>query len=138
MGGARQKAYQEYTEELYQKDLDIPNNPDSVAADLEPEILESEVKWALESMANNEASGGDGIPIVLLKILKDVAVKMLHSICQQTTGQLHLFHTLARLCSKSSKVGFSSMWTENSQKYKLDSEEAEAVSYTHLTLPTKA
>ena len=53
------KRWQEYTEELYQKDLDVPDNPDSVVADLEPDILESEVKWALESMANNKASGGD-------------------------------------------------------------------------------
>ena len=65
------KRWQEYTEELYQKDLDVPENPDSVVAELEPDILESEVKWALESMANNKASGGDGIPVELFKILKD-------------------------------------------------------------------
>ena len=56
------KKWQEYTEELYQQDLDVPDNSDNVVADLEPGILESEVKWALESMANNKASGGDGIP----------------------------------------------------------------------------
>ena len=62
------KRWQEYTEELYQKDLDVPYNPDSVVADLESDILESEVKWALESMANSKASGGDGIPVKLFKI----------------------------------------------------------------------
>ena len=76
------KRWEEYTEELYQKDLYVPGNPDSVAADLEPDILESEVKWALESMANN-TSGGNGIPVELFKILKDDTVKVLHSICQQ-------------------------------------------------------
>ena len=80
----KQKRWQEYTEELYQKDLDSPDNPDNAVADLEPEILESEVKWALEIMANNKASGGDGIPVGLFKILKYDAVKVLHSICQQT------------------------------------------------------
>ena len=63
--------------------MDITDNPDNVVADLEPDILESEVKWASESMANNKASGGDGIPAELFKILKDDAVKVLHSICQQ-------------------------------------------------------
>ena len=59
------------------------DNPDSFGADLEPDILESEVKWALESTANNKASRGDGIPVKLFKILKDDVVKVLHSICQQ-------------------------------------------------------
>ena len=68
-------------EELYQKDLKVLDNPDSVVADLEPDILESEVKWALESMANNKAIGGDDIPVELFKILKDDTVKVLHSIC---------------------------------------------------------
>ena len=77
------KRWQEYTEELYQKDLDILDNPDNVVADLEPDILESEVKWALKSLANNKASGGDGIPVELFKILKYDTVKVLHSICQQ-------------------------------------------------------
>ena len=77
------KRWQEYTEELYQKDLDVPDNPDNVVADVEPDILESEVKWTLKSMANNKTSGGDGIPVELFKILKDDAVKVLHSICQQ-------------------------------------------------------
>ena len=77
------KRWQEYTEELYQKDLDIPDNPDNVVADFEPDTMESEVKWALESLANNKASGDDGIPIELFKILKYDAVKVIHSICQQ-------------------------------------------------------
>ena len=59
------------------------DNPDNMVADLEPDIPESEVKWALEIMGNNKASGGDGIPVELFKILKDDAVKVLHSICQQ-------------------------------------------------------
>uniref|UniRef100_A0A670J8F8 ribonuclease H n=1 Tax=Podarcis muralis TaxID=64176 RepID=A0A670J8F8_PODMU len=77
------KRWQEYTEELYQKDMDVSYTPGCVVADLEPDILESEVKWALESTANNKASGSDGIPAELFKILKDDAVKVLHSICQQ-------------------------------------------------------
>ena len=64
------KRWQEYTEELYQKDLDIPDNSDNVVADLDPGILESEVKWALEGMANNKASGGDGILVELFKVFK--------------------------------------------------------------------
>ena len=77
------KRRQEYAEEFYQKDLDVSDNPDSVVADLEPDIRESEVKWALERVANNKSSGGDGIPVELFKILKDDAVKVLRSICQQ-------------------------------------------------------
>uniref|UniRef100_A0A670JNS7 Reverse transcriptase domain-containing protein n=1 Tax=Podarcis muralis TaxID=64176 RepID=A0A670JNS7_PODMU len=77
------KRWQEYTEELYQKEIDVSYTPGSVVADLEPDILESEVKWALESIANNKASGSDDIPAELFKILKDYAVKVLHSICQQ-------------------------------------------------------
>ena len=73
----------QYTEELYQKDLDITDNPDSVVADLEPDSLEIEVKWTLESMVNNKARGGDGIAVELFKILKYDAVKVVHSICQQ-------------------------------------------------------
>ena len=73
----------EYTEELYKKDLHDPDNHDGVITHLEPDILECEVKWALESITVNKASGGDGIPVELLQILKDDAVKVLHSICQQ-------------------------------------------------------
>ena len=77
------KRWQEYMEELYRKDLHDPDNQDGVITHLEPDILECEVKWALESIATNKASGGDGIPVELFQILKDDAVKMLHSICQQ-------------------------------------------------------
>ena len=77
------KRWQEYTEELYKKDLHKPDNHNGVITDLEPDILECEVKWALGSITKNKASGGDGIPVELFQILKDDAVKVLHSICQQ-------------------------------------------------------
>ena len=70
-------------EELYKKDFHDPDNHDDVIINLEPDILECEVKWALESITMNKASGGDGIPVELFQILKDDAVKMLHSICLQ-------------------------------------------------------
>ena len=120
------KRWQEYTEELYKRDLHDPDNHDDMITHLEPDILECEVKWALGSTTTNKASGGDGIPVELFKILKDDAVKVLHSICQQiwktqqwsqdwkrsvfiqsqrkarpknaqTTTQLHSFHTLVML-----------------------------------------
>ena len=75
------KAWQEYTE-LYKKDLHDPDNHNDVITHQEPDILECEVKWALESITTNKDSGGDGIPAELFKILKDNAVKVLHSICQ--------------------------------------------------------
>ena len=119
------KRWQEYTEELYKKDFHDPDNHDGVITHLEPDILECEVKWALESITTNKASGGDGIPVELFQILKDDAVKVLHSICQQiwkthsghrtgkgqfssqsqrkvmpknaqTTTQLHSSHTLVK------------------------------------------
>ena len=77
------KKWQEYTDELGKKDLHDPDNHDGVITDLEPDILECEVKWALESITTIKASGGDGIPVELLQLLKDDAVKVLHSICQQ-------------------------------------------------------
>ena len=76
------KRWQEYTEELYKKDLHDTDNHDSVITYLEPDILECEVKWATGSVTMNKASGGDGIPVELFQILKDDAVKVLHSICQ--------------------------------------------------------
>ena len=119
------KRWQEYTEELYKKDLHDPDNHDGVIIHLEPDILECEVKWALESITTNKASGGDGIPVQLFQILKDDAVKILHSIGHQiwntqqwpqdwkrlvsfqsqrkampknaqTTAQLHSSHTLVK------------------------------------------
>ena len=77
------KRWQEYTEDLYKNDLHNPNNYDGVITHLEPDILECEVKWALGSITTNTASGGDGIPVELFQILKDDAVKVLRSICQQ-------------------------------------------------------
>ena len=77
------KRWQEYTKELYKKGLHDPDNHDGVITHLEPDILECEVKWVLGSITTNKASGGDGIPAELFQILKDVAVKTLHSICQQ-------------------------------------------------------
>ena len=73
----------EYTEELYKKDLNDPENHDSMITHLEPDILECEVKWAFGSITMKKASGGDGIPVELFQILKDDAVKVLNSICQQ-------------------------------------------------------
>ena len=118
------KRWQKYTE-LYKKDLHDQDNHDGVITHLEPDILECEVKWALESITMNKASAGDGIPVELFQILKDDAVKVLHSICQQiwktqqwpqdwkrsvfipipkkgnvknvkTTAQLHSSHTLVK------------------------------------------
>ena len=129
------KKWQEYTEELYKKDLHNPDNHSAVITHLEPDILEREVKWSLESITMNKARGCDGIPVELFQILKDDAVKVLHSICQQsrklssghrtgkgqfsfqslrkaipknaqTTAQLHSSHTLVKQCSKFSKSGF--------------------------------
>ena len=77
------KRWQEYTEELYQKDLHDQDNHNGVITHLEPDILECEVKWALESITTNKASGGDGIPVELFQILKEDAVKVLYSIGQQ-------------------------------------------------------
>ena len=77
------KRWQEYTKELYKKDLHDPGNHNGVITHLETDILECKVKWALGSIAMNKASGGDGIPVELFQILKDDAVKVLHSICQQ-------------------------------------------------------
>ena len=119
------KRWQEYTEELYKKDLHDPDNYNGVITHLEPDILECKVKWAFGSFTMKKASGGDGIPAELLQILKDAAAKVLHSICQQiwktqqwpqdckksvfipipknevpkngqTTTQLHSFHMVAR------------------------------------------
>ena len=118
-----EKRWQENTDELHKKDLNDPDNHDYEITYLEPDILECEVKWSLGSIPTNKASGGDGIPVELFQILKDDAVKVLHSICQhiwktqhwpqdwkksvfipvpnkvmpknaQTTAQLHSSHTL--------------------------------------------
>ena len=77
------KRWQEYTEEPYKRSLNDPDNHDSVVTYLEPDILECEVKWALESITMNKARGGDRIPVELFKILKDDSVKVQYSMCQQ-------------------------------------------------------
>ena len=148
------KRWQDYTEELYKKDLHDPDNHDGVITHLEPDVLEWEVKWASGSIAANTASGGDGVPGELFKILRDDAVKVLHSICHQIwrmqqwpqdwkrsvfipipkkgdAKECSNYHTVAlishasRVCSKFSKAGFNSMWIENFQMFKLDLEKAE-------------
>ena len=82
-GKNTQKRWQEFTEELYKKEIHYPDNQDGMITHLEPDILECELKWALESITVNRAVEGDGIPVELLQILKDDAVKVLHSMCQQ-------------------------------------------------------
>ena len=77
------RRWQEYTEEVYKKDLHGQDNHDGMIIHLEPNILKCEVKWALENITTNKPTGGDGIPVELFQILKDDAVKVLHSICQQ-------------------------------------------------------
>ena len=132
------KRWQDYTEELNKKGLNDLDNHDGVVTHLEPDILECEVKWVLGSISTNKASGGEGIPVELLQILKDDAVKVLPSKMSadlensewpqdwktsvfiqsqrramlksvHTTIQLHSFHMLERLCSKSFKIAFSRM-----------------------------
>ena len=83
------KRWKEYTEELYKKDLNELDNYDGLVSHPEPDMLESEVKWALGSITTNKASGGDGIPVELFQILKDDAVKVLHAICQQICKTQH-------------------------------------------------
>jgi len=90
------KRRQEYTEELYKKDLHDPDNHDGVITHLEPDILECEVKWALGSITMNKASGGDGMPVELVQILKNDAVKVLHSIYQQI-GKLSSGHRTGKV-----------------------------------------
>ena len=90
-GEDTKKRWQEYRKELHKKDLNDSDNHDGVITHLEPDILECEIKWALESITTNKASGGDGILVELFQILKDDAVKVLHSICQQI-GKLSSGH----------------------------------------------
>ena len=89
------KRWQEYTEELYKKDLNDPYNHKGVLIHLEPDILECKVKWTLGSITTNKASRGDGIPVELFKILKDDAVKVLHSVCQPV-GKLSSGHRIGK------------------------------------------
>ena len=155
---------EEYTEELYKKDLHDPDNHGGVITHLEPDILEYEVKWALGSITTNKASGGDGIPVELFHILKDDAVKVLHSLCQQIwktqkwlqdwKGSVFIpipkkgnakecsnYHAIAqfshasKVMLKFSKPGFSNTWTMNVQMLKLVLEKAEE---PEIKLPTSA
>ena len=82
-GHNKGQKWQEYTEELYKKELHDPDNHDGIITHIQPDILECEIKWALGSITMNKATGGDGIPVELFQILKDDVVKVLHSICQQ-------------------------------------------------------
>ena len=146
------KWWQEYTEELYKKDLQEPDNHDGVITHFEPDILECKVKWALGSITMNKASGGNGIPAELLQILKDDAVKALHSICQQiwktqqwlqdwktsvfilipkkgNAKECSNYHTIAFIShtskvmiKKFTKIGYNSMSAMNVQMFKLDLE----------------
>ena len=86
------KRWQKYTEKLYKKDLHDPDNRGNVITHLEPDILECKVKWILRNITMNKASGGNGIPVKLFQILKDDAVKVLYSICQQS-GKLNSGHS---------------------------------------------
>ena len=157
------KRWQQYTE-LYKKDLQDPDNHDGVITHLEPDILEWEVKWALGNIIVNKASGGDGIPVDLFQILKDFAVKVLHSKCQQIwkTHQwpqdwkrsvfiplpkkhnakecsnyctIALISHTSKVVLKFSKPGFKSMWTVNFKMFKLVLEKAEE---PEIKLPTSA
>ena len=96
------KRWQEYREELYKKDLHDQDNHDGMITHIEPDILECEVKWALESITTNKASGGDGITVELFQILKDYALKMLHSLCQQ------IWRTQRAVATGLEKVSFHS------------------------------
>ena len=142
------KRWQEYTEELYKKDLHEPDNHDGVITHLEPDILDCEVKWALGSMTTNKASGGDRTPVELFQVPKGDAVKVLHSICQQIwkTQQwpqdwkrsifsptqrknakecskyckIALISHASKVMLKISKPDFKSIWTVTVQIFKLD------------------
>ena len=117
------KRWQEYTEELYKKDLHDPDNHDGMITHLEADILECEVKWALGSITMNKASGGDGIPAELFQILKDDAVKVLHSICHQ------IWKTQQCLRTGLEKVSFHSSPKERQCQRMLKLPH----NYTHLT-----
>ena len=147
------KIWQEHTEELYKEDLNDPDNHVGMITNLEPDILECEVKWALESITTKKASGGDGIPAELFQILKDDAVKLLYSICQKiwktqqwpqdwkrsvfipipkksnakecSNKYTISFILHASKYSKFSKQGFNRTWAVNSQRFKLVLEKAE-------------
>ena len=113
------KRWQKHTEELYKQDLHNSDNHDGVITHLEPDILECKVKWALGSIAMNKANGGDGIPVELFQILKDDAVKVLHSICQK------IWKTQQWPWTGKRQFPFLSQRTSNFQMFNLDLEMAE-------------
>ena len=156
------KMWQGYTEELYKKDLNDPDNHDGVITHLEPDILECELKWALGSITMNRASSGDGIPAELFQILKANAVKVLHSICQQiwesqqwlqdwkrsvfipvpkkgnikegsNCHMITLISHVSKVILKILQASFNSLWTENFLVFKLDLEKAEEPEIKLLT-----
>ena len=158
------KRWQEYTEELYKKDLHHPDNHDGVITHLEPDILECEIKWALGSITMNKASGDDGIPVELFQILKDDAVKVLHSICMEiwktqqwpqdwkrsifisvakkgNAKECSDYHTITlishtnKVMLKFSQTRFQQYMNENFQMFKLDLEKAQEL---EIKLPTSA
>ena len=116
------KRWQEYTEELYKKDLHDLDNHYGVIIHLEPDILKCEVKWVLESITTNKASGGDGIPVELFQILKDNAVKVLHTIMSKNLENLAVATGLEKVSFHSSPKG-----RQSQRMLKL------LHSYTHLT-----
>ena len=156
------KRWQKYTGELYKRVLNDPDNHDGLITHLEPDILECEVKWALGSITTNKVSGGDRLPVELFQILKDDAVKVLHSICQQiwktqqrpqdwkravfipipkkgNAKECSNYSTIAlisharKVMLKITKLVFNRMLTETFQMYKLDSEKGEE---PQIKLPT--
>ena len=156
------RRWQEYTEELYKKDLHDPDNHDGVITHLEPDILACEVRWALGSITTNKASGGDGIPVEVFQILKDDALNCCTQYASkfgklssshrtgkgqfsfqsqrkampknvQSTAQLYSSHMRVKQCSKFSKPGFSNTCTVNLQMFKVDLEKAEE---PEIKLPT--
>ena len=156
------KRWQEYTEELYNKDLHDPDNHNSVITHLEPDILECEVRWALERFTKNKSRGGDGTPLELFQILKNDTLKVLHSICQQiwktqqwpqdwkrsifipipkkgNAKECSNYRTIAlishasKVMLKFSKTGFSNTWTVNFQMFKMVLKKAEE---QEMKLPT--
>ena len=138
------KRWQEYTEELYKKDLHDPDNHNGVITYLEPDILECEVKWALESITTNKASGGDGIPVELFQILKDDSVKVLHSICQQIwkTHQLpqdwkmSVFIPIPKKCNAKECSNYRTItFTSHANKVMLKILQARLQKYMNCELP---
>ena len=129
------KRWQEYAEELYKKDLHNPDNHDGVIIHIEPDILESEVKWVLHSITMNKASGGDGIPAELPQILKDDAVKVLHSIYQQTWKRSVCIPIPKKVNAKQCSVYGTHALISNTSKVMLKILQASVQQYLKCELP---